>query len=209
MAMALNSLDFHALAVTAAGGLLNSLLAGIGLTAVAWVISRVAGRNSSQTRFLVWLITFILIVVLPWVGPLVASSYAMGSTRAPVTLTLPGSLASWLVIGWMLGAFVGVIHVGHGLYRLRKLRATCTPVNARQLDPALWDSLKKIQSRRAVTLCVSEAVRVPAAIGYCRPIVVFPTWALSEIPTAELNAILLHELAHLRPLLGMALREAA
>ena len=28
--------------------------------------------------------------------------------------------------------------------------------------------------------------------------VVFPTWALSEIPTAELNAILLHELAHLR-----------
>jgi hypothetical protein len=28
--------------------------------------------------------------------------------------------------------------------------------------------------------------------------VVFPTWALSELPPAELNAILLHELAHLR-----------
>ncbi len=30
------------------------------------------------------------------------------------------------------------------------------------------------------------------------PIVVFPSWALAEIPPAELNAILLHELAHLR-----------
>src|SRR5208283_3208098 len=48
------------------------------------------------------------------------------------------------------------------------------------------------------TLCACDAIRVPAAIGYFRPLVVFPTWALSEIPTAELNAILLHELAHLR-----------
>ncbi len=49
-----------------------------------------------------------------------------------------------------------------------------------------------------MTLCISEAVRVPAAIGYFRPMVVFPSWALAEIPTQELNAILLHELAHLR-----------
>ena len=41
-------------------------------------------------------------------------------------------------------------------------------------------------------------MRVPAAIGYIRPLVVIPTWSLAEIPASELNAILLHELAHLR-----------
>src|ERR1035441_5088559 len=55
-----------------------------------------------------------------------------------------------------------------------------------------------IQSRRRVTVCSSHAVRVPAAIGYFRPIVVFPAWTLQEIPAAELDAILLHELAHIR-----------
>ena len=42
--------------------------------------------------------------------------------------------------------------------------------------------LNEIQSRRSVTLCISDAVRVPAAIGYFRPMVVFPSWALAEIP---------------------------
>ena len=79
-----------------------------------------------------------------------------------------------------------------------RLRATCTPVDLNQIDPSLRTILAEAQKHRRVTLCSSDAVRVPAAIGYFRPIVVFPAWALQEIPTTELNAILLHELAHLR-----------
>lgn len=196
--MALNSMNFHTLAPMAASGLLNSLFAGIGMAAVGWLVSRIAGRNSSQTRFLVWIITFIAMAFLPLVGSVVASSWAAGPTLATGPLTLPEWFASWLVVGWMIGAVLGTLHIANGLYRLRRLRATCVPVATEQLDPALRASLCEIQSRRSVRLCISDAVRVPAAIGYFRPLVVFPSWALTDIPTAELNAILVHELAHLR-----------
>src|SRR6202023_3388101 len=41
-------------------------------------------------------------------------------------------------------------------------------------------------------------VQVPAAIGFLKPIIVIPSWALRELSSAQLDAILIHELAHLR-----------
>ena len=196
--MALNSMSLHAMAPVVASGLLNILVAGIGVVLVAWLVCRVAGRDSSRTRFSVWLITLIALVFLPGIGYVAASFYAVEPTHAAGALTLPESLASYLVIGWMIGAILGLCHIAYGLYRLRCLRATCTPVAVEGLDPTLWAILSEIQPRRSVKLCVSDAVRVPAAIGYFRPFVVFPSWVLAEIPTPELSAILLHELEHLR-----------
>jgi bla regulator protein blaR1 len=196
--MALNSMNFHAMAPVVASGLLNSLVAGVGVVLVAWLVCRVAGRHSSRTRFSVWLITLIAMFFLPCLGYFAASFYAAVPTWASGALTLPESLASYLVIGWMIGATLGLCHIAHGLYRLRCLRATCAPVAAEELDPTLRAILSEIQPQRSAQLCVSDAVRVPAAIGYFRPLVVFPTWALAEIPTPELSAILLHELEHLR-----------
>ena len=47
-------------------------------------------------------------------------------------------------------------------------------------------------------MCTSERVRTPAAIGFFKPAIIFPPWTLQELSPAELNAVLLHELAHLR-----------
>jgi hypothetical protein len=41
-------------------------------------------------------------------------------------------------------------------------------------------------------------VRVPAALGFVKPAIVLPSWTLEELDPRELNAVLLHELAHLR-----------
>jgi len=64
------------------------------------------------------------------------------------------------------------------------------------LDPALMRSLT--QSGRSIELCVSEELQVPTAIGLVKPAIVIPAWALRELSPAELNAVVLHELAHLR-----------
>src|SRR5262249_11095481 len=45
---------------------------------------------------------------------------------------------------------------------------------------------------------ISDHVRVPTAIGFFRPAVLLPKWALEELSPKELGAVLLHELAHLR-----------
>ncbi len=196
--MPLNPVDVHSFAQMAAGGLLNSLVAGIGLAALAWFLARVAGRNSSSMRFAVWFVALMGIGLLPWVASVGHSFGSTGLTPTTGAIMLPESLAYYLLLAWIIGVALGLAHVAHGLFRLNRLRANCTPVDPEKLDPALRSSLDEIQAQRRVLLCTSEAVRVPAAVGYFRPLVVFPAWTLAEIPMPELNAILLHELAHLR-----------
>jgi len=48
-----------------------------------------------------------------------------------------------------------------------------------------------------MAICRSADTRVPTAIGFFKPIVVIPEWALQELPAEELKIILLHEFAHL------------
>ena len=58
--------------------------------------------------------------------------------------------------------------------------------------------MEEFDSPRPVRLCVSDRLRVPTAIGFTKPLVVIPSWTMEELSSAELNTILLHELAHLR-----------
>jgi beta-lactamase regulating signal transducer with metallopeptidase domain len=191
-------MNLYAIARFAANGIVTSLMAGVAIAALAWVFIQVVRREGSGTRFAVWYFALISIVVFPWVGSVVAASRPTAPALATGTLTLPASVGFYLFIVWMIGATLGLAHVAHGLYQLRRLRATCAQVDLNQLDPALQAVLADAQNHRRVTLCVSDSVRVPAAIGYFRPMVVFPAWALAEIGPAELKAILVHELAHLR-----------
>jgi hypothetical protein len=51
---------------------------------------------------------------------------------------------------------------------------------------------------RQVKLLVSDDVRIPTALGFFRPAIVLPSWALRDLSQDELRAIVLHELAHLQ-----------
>src|SRR5271165_6395166 len=186
------------LAEITAAGILNSLLAGIAIALVAWAFTCAFGRHGSSTRFAVWFSALVAIAILPWVGHFGAGSgYSVsGVTRSAVTL--PAWFAYYLFMAWVVVAAFGLLRVGFSLSRLQRLRSTCTTVDVSQLSTGMQASLNEIAAHRNVALCSSDSVRVPAALGYFRPIVVFPAWALQEIPAAELEAILLHELAHLR-----------
>jgi beta-lactamase regulating signal transducer with metallopeptidase domain len=191
-------MNLHAVTRFAADGILNSLLAGIVIALLAWAVTRVVRRQGSGTRFAVWFLALVAIALLPVVGHFAAGP-GNGVSAAPASaLTLPASFATFLFVAWIAGASLGLLHVAYGLYRLQRLRAACTSIDLRALDPSLQNLLADAEKHRRVTLCTSDAIRVPAAIGYFRPMVVFPSWALAEISLAELNAILLHELAHLR-----------
>jgi len=58
--------------------------------------------------------------------------------------------------------------------------------------------LQEFGVSRKVTLAISDELRVPAAIGFWKPMVILPAWAVKELSADELNAILIHELAHLK-----------
>lgn len=191
-------MDLHAVARLISGGLLNGLVAGAAIALLAWAVTRIACRLGSGVRFTVWLFALLAVAVLPWVGSASSASTRTLPRLSTGILNLPEAYAFWFFVVWIAGAGFGLSRIVHGLYRLHRLRATCTPVDITEFDPIVHASLAASANRRHVTFCKSDAVRVPAAMGYFRPMVVFPAWALVEIPPTEFGAILVHELAHLR-----------
>ena len=54
--------------------------------------------------------------------------------------------------------------------------------------------------RFSVPLRISDALTVPTVLGLLRPVLVLPMSALSGLPRGQPDAILAHELAHIRRL---------
>ena len=189
------ALNLNALARMSAESMLNCMLEGIAIGLFAWMLLKVVGRRNSSTRFAVWFFALLAIAALPILG-VAASSARAGSAGSAITV--PGSWALVIFSVWALIAGVALLRVGIGLWQLRKLRRSCSVIDTATLDPVLSATLQAFQPIRRVALCQSDRLRVPTAIGFLKPVVVIPTWALHELSTAELNSILIHELAHLR-----------
>ena len=190
-------LDFQSFSLQSLAGLcseriLNCTLEGMAIALLAWILLRALGRQNSGTRFAVWFSALLGIAALPL---LVSSSEVL--TKRP-EITLPARWALYLFAGWAIIATAGLVRLGFGFWCLRQLRKSCVPVDITTLDRQLRKTLEEFDSPRKPTLCVSDQLRVPTAIGFIKPQVVIPAWAMKELSMPELNTILLHELAHLR-----------
>jgi bla regulator protein BlaR1 len=69
--------------------------------------------------------------------------------------------------------------------------------------PAKWVERVKLLGgqlgiRQTVKLVESGLVRVPIVIGHLRPIIFIPLGLINQLPAGEMEAVLLHELAHIR-----------
>jgi Zn-dependent protease with chaperone function len=189
------ALQLQPLAQIAAERLLNSLAAGLVIASFAGALLRALGRRESGTRFAVWFCALLGIALTPFVD-IASSGRVVHSSTAGITV--PRVWALYLFAAWAGVALFGLMRLAAGLWHLRKIRQDCTPLDLQTLDPVLRVTLAEFRPVRAVELCVSATLRVPTAIGFAKPAVVFPTWALRDLSTTELNTVLLHELAHLR-----------
>jgi hypothetical protein len=187
--------------------ILNALPEGFLIAVFAWVLLRVLRKQNSGTRFAVWFMALLAVAALPvWGGfgdgrALMVSGMTWG--RLHPAITIPGTWALFVFMAWALGASVAMARLAAGLWHLRRLRQSCTPVVTASLDPLVRKTAETIVTSvspgsKSVNLATSERVRVPAAIGLWSRTIVLPAWALRELPAADLNVILLHEFAHLR-----------
>jgi len=189
------------------GHVLNSLPEGLFIALFAGLMLRLLPRQNSGTRFAVWFVALLAVAALPIAGlPLVGGvtgghSLLAASGMRPL-ITLPGSWVLILFLAWVLAACLAMLRLAIGLWRLGTLRRSCVAIDGTDLDTAISTAIKKtvsdFSSSRSVTVATSERVSVPAAIGFFKPMIVIPLWALRELTPSELNIVLLHEFAHLR-----------
>jgi beta-lactamase regulating signal transducer with metallopeptidase domain len=189
-------LSLNELAPILAGRMLNSVAEGLVIGLFAWVLLRVMGRRNSSTRFAVWFSALLAIAAVPLFS--LTGPHSTSAGRVTTAITIPSSWALTVLAMWAMIASVSLARVGIGLWQLRKLRASCSHVDTSTLDPVARETLHRFHPVRSVQLCESDRVRVPTALGFLKPLVVIPPWAIHELSPAELNSILIHELAHLR-----------
>ena len=185
--------DLHTLAQAYTGRMLNTLVEGLAIAVFAWILLRLFGNQNSGTRFAVWFSALFSIAALPLfvLGKATADSSHLG-------LTLPASIGVYLFGIWLAIATVFLGRLGFSLWHVRDLRRNSRELDLVTLDLALQGILDEFSSSRRVKFCVSDRVRVPAAVGFFRPAVIIPAWAVRELSPEDLKAVLLHELAHLQ-----------
>jgi hypothetical protein len=106
--------------------------------------------------------------------------------------------SSWAVVVftlWAIFAAIALLRVAAGLLKLRKLRRNCRSIDVAR-NPILKEALQELRPRRRTQFCVSDELRMPTAIGFFKPLVILPAWALQDLTPSQLKPVLLHELAH-------------
>ena len=107
-------------------------------------------------------------------------------------------LLPWVVAVWIAGALAFWLRLLGGWISAERLRSRLVRPAPPEWQQAL-DGLKtRIRVSRPVRLLVSSLVQAPAVVGWLRPIVLVPVGALAGLPPEQVEALLLHELAHIR-----------
>ncbi len=118
-----------------------------------------------------------------------ANEAAMPANTAPqakpgARIDIPQNLAIAIAIIWILAACT------RGLLLLQDLRELA----------ALRRSAERMSDSDGYPIFVSSAIRVPLAVGFLHPAVILPASLSEELSRTAVNAVVAHEVAHLRRL---------
>ena len=187
--------------------LLTWVCQGSALALLVTFVFRVSHTINASTRYLLWWITLVAVLALPWAGGLGGVEHALplgivASVPTSTPLTLPAAPA-WAIVGavavWVAVTMLRLVRVAGAVRQLQQLKDRCVELPAgRQAHLPLWRSVSG--RGRRVRLCVSTEVGVASVLGLTRPLIVLP---LTHIDTArlsdeQLDQIVMHEYAHVR-----------
>jgi len=110
----------------------------------------------------------------------------------------PLSWRSWLLVGQVFGCLAMAMWVSAQLLRLAGLMRRAERICDGPAHSRFLRLQRRMGFRRGVRLLFSRESMVPVAVGVVRPTVVMPHHLIEQLSPTEVDAILTHELAHLR-----------
>lgn len=219
----MNLLDLAAPAL--AWALIDFLWQGLLVGWACALLLALMHKASPQARYLVACGALLLCVALPLAGtvqriahagaapvttllPMAAGQVAGLASAAPAAMIGAGRVAGWemalqdrlplVVLCWAIGAGVLALRMVCGLAWVRRR----SKPGQYRLDP-VWQARLDSMARgmgiaRRVTLGLVDDLASPVTAGWWRPVVLVPASLVSGMPPQLLEALLAHELAHVR-----------
>jgi GWxTD domain-containing protein len=185
-------------------------IVAVALLAALWVL------RSSRSRYLAACLAM-LAMVAGFIGTLLFVQYAANLKPTAFNPTIPpaapgdalslrnefatlsaSDVLSWLAPFWFAGVVLFHLRGLAGWIAVRRLgsRGVCRA-------PELWQErligvCERIRLSKPVALLESSLAAAPVVVGYLRPAILLPVGMLANMPASQVEAILLHELAHIR-----------
>ena len=143
------------------------------------------------------------IETLASVSPVTLAGGAMAaraiSTQSAVRLEqwLDGHLV-WLVCVWAAGVLMLSLRTAGGWIFAQTLKRRGTRPAETSWQQVMARLANRLGVARRIALCESTIAQVPTVIGWLRPVILLPVSALLGLTPQMMEAILAHELAHIR-----------
>lgn len=185
---------------------------------VVWMALVIARDAKPQTRYLIACLGLLLCAVLPiaqfllsWSSDAlvetVSTAAALGSGPAFYRMAepawymqpvLPQPMLPFVLALWFTGVAVFSLRLLFGLRWVARTRHNALRLGDERLQGLLDELLPRMRMQRAVMLRLCPRIDSPVAIGLLRPLVLFPIGLASQLSTDAVQALLAHELAHIK-----------
>lgn len=104
----------------------------------------------------------------------------------------------WFGWAWFIGALFLSVRMLGGYWLSQRLRHRGVSAPGTDFIELCNQLASKTGISKAVQLFDSQFVKEPLTLGFWKPVILFPAGMLLELSPAQVEALLLHELAHIR-----------
>jgi uncharacterized protein (TIGR03435 family) len=108
------------------------------------------------------------------------------------------ALLPWIVSAWLCGVLLLLARVTAAWWRVRRLHTVALSTPASSWQATANRIASRLGLARVIQIVELPQIDVPLVVGCLRPVVVLPIAALSSLNAAQVEAIIAHELAHVR-----------
>ena len=212
-----------AIADAAATAILHSLWQQMAIALALWVLLGAMHRVSANARYVISGAALVAMVLLPLAtfiealtaaAPSGLSAVSAGGQPLDLPLVMPdgsriwtdrsvapptvlGSLHGWIVSLWMAGALLASIRLVWSAGHVRFVRRSGVPAPGEVLAVVARLAVAG-RVRRRIGVIVTTLIESPATVGWLHPVILVPPALLTGLSASQLEAILAHEVAHIR-----------
>ena len=116
----------------------------------------------------------------------------------PSWLSILTAVAPWLAPFWVIGVLLLSLQRVMSFFGVHKLRTRGICFASEEWHAELARLAAQLKISRPVHLLESCFAEIPMVLGHLRPVILMPVGLLANLPSEQIEAVLLHELAHIR-----------
>lgn len=125
-------------------------------------------------------------------------SYISGQTFISNIGELISTNIQFVVGVWLAGLFVFYFRMAGSYWYVHRLKTrNLFPIDD-EWDIQIKDLAQKLQINKIIRIAQSTTIKIPMVIGHLKPVILLPIGLMSSLPYNQVEAILLHELAHVK-----------